>query len=92
MRPQPDDLRLKTEFGVGRDWPLSYTQLEPYFDEAERWLGVSGPHPYPWGPARTPLSETAFAAERRSGDDAGRLCDPGNHHGAGTERGAVQPL
>ena len=52
VRPQPDDLRLHSEFGVGRDWPLSYAELEPYFDEVERWLGVSGPSPYPWGPAR----------------------------------------
>ncbi len=52
VRPLPDDLRLRTEFGVGRDWPIPYTELEPYFDEVERVLGVSGPSPYPWGPPR----------------------------------------
>ena len=52
VRPQPDDLRLRSEFGVGRDWPIPYPELEPYFDEVERYLGVSGPTPYPWGPAR----------------------------------------
>ena len=52
VRPQPDDLRLRTEFGVGRDWPIPYAELEPYFDEVERVLGVSGPSPYPWGPPR----------------------------------------
>ena len=51
-RPQPDDFRLSSEFGVGADWPLAYEDLEPYFDELERFLGVSGPEPYPWGPAR----------------------------------------
>ncbi|MBA2340566.1 MAG: GMC family oxidoreductase [Pyrinomonadaceae bacterium] len=51
-RVQPDDLRLHTEFGVGVNWPLSYEDLEPYYDELERFLGVSGPTPYPWGPAR----------------------------------------
>ncbi|MBC7940002.1 MAG: GMC family oxidoreductase [Chitinophagaceae bacterium] len=51
-RPQPDDFRLFTEFGVGRDWPLGYADLEPYFDELETFLGVSGPTPYPWGPPR----------------------------------------
>jgi choline dehydrogenase-like flavoprotein len=51
-RVQPDDLRLHSEFGVGCDWPLSYDDLEPYFDELELFLGVSGPSPYPWGPAR----------------------------------------
>ena len=51
-RAQPDDLRLRSEFGVGRDWPLSYADLAPYYDAAERFIGVSGPSPYPWGPAR----------------------------------------
>ncbi len=51
-RPQPDDLRLHTEFGVGRDWPLNFEDLESYFDELETFLGISGPSPYPWGPAR----------------------------------------
>ncbi len=40
-----------------RDWPISYQQLEPFYDEAEREIGVSGagvpgesprrPHPLP---------------------------------------------
>ncbi|MEJ7829697.1 MAG: hypothetical protein WKF91_15920, partial [Segetibacter sp.] len=51
-RPQPDDFRIKTEFGVGKDWPISYEDLEPYFEELELFLGVSGPSPYPWGPPR----------------------------------------
>ncbi len=51
-RAQPDDFRLRTEFGVGEDWPLAYADLEPYYDELEAFLGVSGPAPYPWGPAR----------------------------------------
>ena len=52
VRPQLDDLQLRHEFGAGRDWPLSYAELEPYFDEAELWLGVSGPSPYPWDSTR----------------------------------------
>jgi choline dehydrogenase-like flavoprotein len=51
-RPQPDDLRLRSEFGVGQDWPLDFAELEPYLAEVEAFLGVSGPTPYPWGPAR----------------------------------------
>jgi choline dehydrogenase-like flavoprotein len=53
-RVQPDDFRLHSGFGVGVDWPLGYTDLEAYYDEVERVLGVSGPSPYPWGPPRTP--------------------------------------
>jgi choline dehydrogenase-like flavoprotein len=51
-RAQPDDLRLRTESGQGVDWPLAYADIEPYYDEVEQFLGVSGPTPYPWGPPR----------------------------------------
>lgn len=51
-RAQPDDLCLHAQFGVGCDWPLAYEDLEPYYDELEAFLGVSGPSPYPWGPPR----------------------------------------
>ena len=51
-RPLPDDLHLRRDFGVGEDWPLTYDDLAPYYAEVERFIGVSGPTPYPWGPAR----------------------------------------
>ncbi|WP_420593797.1 GMC family oxidoreductase [Deinococcus sp.] len=51
-RAQPDDLKLRTEFGQGEDWPLEFAELEPYYDEIEHFLGVSGPAEYPWGPPR----------------------------------------
>lgn len=53
-RAQPDDFRLCTETGAGVDWPLQYSDLEPYYSELERFLGVSGPSLYPWGPSRPP--------------------------------------
>ena len=53
-RPMPGDLKLHEEFGVARDWPFDYFALEPYYDEVEHFLGVSGPSPYPWGPPRKP--------------------------------------
>lgn len=54
-RPQPDDFQLYSEFGRGVNWPIGYKDLEPYFDELERFLGVSGPAKYPWGmPRRSP--------------------------------------
>ncbi len=51
-RAQLDDLRLHRDFGVGVDWPLDYADIEPYYDELEAFLGISGPTPYPWGPPR----------------------------------------
>ena len=53
-RAHPDDFRLHRDFGVGRDWPLGYADLEPYYDELEQFLGVSGPSPYPWDPHGRP--------------------------------------
>lgn len=39
----PNDFRIKSQYGVGRDWPISYQDLEPYYYEAELLWGVSGP-------------------------------------------------
>jgi choline dehydrogenase-like flavoprotein len=55
-------MRLKSLYGVGRDWDLDYNTLEPYYTRAEYALGVCGPSdpalqwpairskPYPMGP------------------------------------------
>jgi choline dehydrogenase-like flavoprotein len=51
-RPQADDFRIFSDFGVGRDWCLEFEDLEPYFDELEWFLGVSGNSNYPWGKPR----------------------------------------
>ncbi len=51
-RPQPDDFHLHRDFGVGCDWPMGYADLEPYFDELESLIGVSGPASYRWGAPR----------------------------------------
>jgi choline dehydrogenase-like flavoprotein len=40
----PSDFELSTQFGVGRDWPLSYNELEPWYVQAEYELGISGNH------------------------------------------------
>jgi quinoprotein glucose dehydrogenase len=43
-----EDLRLKSMFGLAVDWPLEYKELEKFYCEAERRLGVSGePSPLP---------------------------------------------
>ena len=55
-RAHPDDFHLHRKFGVGVDWPLGYADLEPYYDELERFLGVSGPSPYPWDAHGQPYS------------------------------------
>ena len=41
-RLHPRAFRLRTEFGVGADWPLGYGTLEPWYREAEALIGVAG--------------------------------------------------
>lgn len=40
----PSDFCLNKTFGVGRDWPLDYNELEPWYCQAEAELGISGNH------------------------------------------------
>lgn len=43
-----EDTRLKSMFGLAVDWPITWTELERYYCEAERRIGVSGdPSPLP---------------------------------------------
>ncbi|MHC1479630.1 GMC family oxidoreductase [Frateuria aurantia] len=42
-RHLPVDFRMKSTYGVGRDWPMSYEEFEPYYCRAEQALGVAGP-------------------------------------------------
>ena len=60
-RMLPGDFRLKSAHGVGRDWPLSYEELEEFYCRAEDIMAVSGPEdaspsprsrPYPQPPHR----------------------------------------
>ncbi|WP_394832796.1 GMC family oxidoreductase [Pendulispora rubella] len=41
-RLHPTDFEMKSRFGIGVDWPLRYEDIEPYYIEAERLMGVSG--------------------------------------------------
>lgn len=57
MRAHPDDFRRKSLEGAVegaelRDWPLSFDDLEPYYEEVEQDLQVAGPTRYPWGRRR----------------------------------------
>ena len=41
-RLPPSDFRVRTLDGVADDWPLSYEELEPYYDRIAREVGVVG--------------------------------------------------
>lgn len=41
-RMHPSDFRVKTLDGVAEDWPIAYSDLEPYFELNDRMMGISG--------------------------------------------------
>jgi choline dehydrogenase-like flavoprotein len=52
LRMHESDFMVHTLDGVAHDWPIRYDDLEPYYDEVEEELGISGPVKWPWGPKR----------------------------------------
>jgi choline dehydrogenase-like flavoprotein len=53
-RFMPNDFRLKSRYGVGDDWPITYGDLEPYYERAEQVMAIAGsPDRSPY-PRRTP--------------------------------------
>ena len=41
-RYSPEDFRVKSLYGIGDDWPISYEELDPFYQEAEERMGISG--------------------------------------------------
>jgi glucose dehydrogenase len=41
-RFSPEDFRVKSSYGVGADWPITYEELDPYYQDAEERMGVAG--------------------------------------------------
>jgi choline dehydrogenase-like flavoprotein len=50
-RLRPSDFRKGTEHGLAPDWPITYEDLEPFFETSDRLAGVSG---WPGDPAIPP--------------------------------------
>jgi len=73
-RLTPEDMRLNSLYGVGRDWAFDYDTLDPFYTRAEYHLGVCGPadpalqwpprprsKPYPMPPLPFSAGERKFA-------------------------------
>ncbi len=41
-RMVPNDMRIRSLYDRGVDWPFSYDDLDPFYQEAEELMGVSG--------------------------------------------------
>ena len=42
LRLSDFDFKAKSHDGYGEDWPISYADLEPYYDRVDRYLGIAG--------------------------------------------------
>lgn len=61
-RMMPGDFKLKSRYGVGYDWPVSYEDLEPHYDTVEQVMLVSGPADSPMRRSQhPPLSPHRFS-------------------------------
>lgn len=63
-----NDFRTASVDGVGIDWPLTYHDLAPYYDQVERDFGVSGqagenPYEAPRGPFPMPPLPFSYQAQ-----------------------------
>lgn len=70
-RFHPNDFRMDTAFGVGQDWPLSYDDLAPFYEEVEETMEIAGggsdhilPRraPFPFPPHLPSRSDTLLRA------------------------------
>jgi glucose dehydrogenase len=48
-----NDFRMGSRYGLASDWPISYTELEPYYGEAEVELGVACEQDNPFAAPRS---------------------------------------
>ncbi len=42
LRFGPDDFRRKSLDGLGDDWPITYDDIKPYYDELDKLVGIFG--------------------------------------------------
>lgn len=61
-RYRPNDLRLRTLYGVGADWPIEYAELLRWYQAAEALMGVCG-EPDPGVPGQPPYPMPAFPVD-----------------------------
>lgn len=70
LRLSDYDFKAASRDGFGMDWPISYSDISPYYDRVDRYLGISG-HPenlpqMPDGQYQRPLKLTASELHMRN--------------------------
>ncbi|HST27590.1 MAG TPA: GMC family oxidoreductase [Rudaea sp.] len=64
----PNDMRIRSLYDVGVDWPMTYEELDPWYQRAEEIIGVAGAEntgsprsmPFPMMPVAEPWSMRRF--------------------------------
>ena len=89
----PEDLRERTLYGKGRDWPLDYEQLRPYYDQVQEEVGLSGDAEQEiWRPPGAPYPLPPLPVFQQGRLLAPGLCRLGPAHRAHPRRDFVPPL
>ena len=81
-----EDFELQSRFGVGYDWPISYADIESYYEQAEDLMQIAGPSNAPY-PRRSPLPQPEHKLS--SFDRAMIAAFPDNWMGAPTARSSL---
>ena len=63
-RFRPSDFRVQSLDGVADDWPLTYWDLEPYYEQNDAMIGVTGLHGDPANPPRQPRQSPPLGLDR----------------------------
>ncbi|KAF3460192.1 GMC family oxidoreductase [Ralstonia pseudosolanacearum] len=75
----PNDFKLRSVYGIARDWPIQYDDLERYYGRAEAALGVWGPNDEELGSPRSqpyPMAPLPLSFNERTVKDALNAHDP----------------
>ena len=100
-RYHPSDFRVRSLDGVGDDWPLTYDELEPFYDLNDRMIGVAGLDRRPVPAAALAAPDAADPARAARRDDGARLRPARlalvavrhrHHHGAVQRPAGLQQL
>ncbi|MBI1687012.1 GMC oxidoreductase [Caulobacter hibisci] len=87
-RLHPTDFKLKTLYGVGADWPMTYEDLEPFYGQAEDIMSIAGdPDSAVMFPRSTPYPQPPHRPS--TPDQVMKAAQPGQHFIMPTARARV---
>jgi choline dehydrogenase-like flavoprotein len=76
VRLRPQDYKLRTLHGIADDWPISYEEMKPYYEQIDQEMqisGMAGDPNYPPGPAPLLPPIPIGAIGRRAAEGMNRL-------------------